>query len=384
MGVLLVALQVPLTMMCGVVSERASRRDAVVQRGQRQLGRRRRSIGGPVLSVPYRYTWTDAAGTAAQAARPSLAITSCPRRSRSTARSSRASASASLFNVIVYTRAAEDARAASPTPALHRRPAGARRRSCGSRRPSTSASAIRAASRAPIDADLERRSRSASCPARHARPVRRRACRRRRRRPRPPSARSRCASSSISSCQRHARTPRPAGRQRDDGAADVDVAASELRRHARRTRRASTRTASRRPGACRTSDAAFRRAGTTAIRSSRAADWRAGGGRGVRRRADSAGRHLRADRSRRQIRRALHRPDLRHRVPVGDHRRRAWCTRSSTCSSGSRCASSICCCCRWRSTSGFDAAYARRGGATIALARLVLELGARRPASGRR
>jgi inner membrane protein len=58
MGVLLVALQAPLTMMCGVVSERTSRRNQVANEvannwGDAQL------VGGPVLTIPYRYVWDD-------------------------------------------------------------------------------------------------------------------------------------------------------------------------------------------------------------------------------------------------------------------------------------------------------------------------------------
>jgi inner membrane protein len=61
MGVLLVALNVPLTMMCGVVSERAARRDTVVRDVSSDWGGTQ-FVGGPVLSVPYRYSWTDASG----------------------------------------------------------------------------------------------------------------------------------------------------------------------------------------------------------------------------------------------------------------------------------------------------------------------------------
>jgi inner membrane protein len=61
MGVILAALNVPLTMMCGVVSERSQRRDAVVSEVSREWGGAQ-TIGGPVLTVPYRYTWTDSSG----------------------------------------------------------------------------------------------------------------------------------------------------------------------------------------------------------------------------------------------------------------------------------------------------------------------------------
>jgi inner membrane protein len=61
MGAILVALNVPLTMMCGVVGERAARREAVVNEVSGTWGGAQ-TIGGPVLSVPYRYLWTDGAG----------------------------------------------------------------------------------------------------------------------------------------------------------------------------------------------------------------------------------------------------------------------------------------------------------------------------------
>ncbi len=66
MGLLLFALNVPLTMMCGLVSERASRRDAVVQEIRRDWGGSQ-TVSGPVLSVPYRHSWTDAQGRAQSA-----------------------------------------------------------------------------------------------------------------------------------------------------------------------------------------------------------------------------------------------------------------------------------------------------------------------------
>jgi inner membrane protein len=61
MAALLLALNVPLTMMCSVVSERAARRDAVVSDVSEDWGGPQ-TVGGPVLTVPYRYTWTDTAG----------------------------------------------------------------------------------------------------------------------------------------------------------------------------------------------------------------------------------------------------------------------------------------------------------------------------------
>jgi inner membrane protein len=61
MGILLVALNVPLTMMCGVVGERAARRNEVVQDVSRDWGGEQ-TIAGPVLSIPYRYSWMDSNG----------------------------------------------------------------------------------------------------------------------------------------------------------------------------------------------------------------------------------------------------------------------------------------------------------------------------------
>jgi inner membrane protein len=61
MGVILMALNAPLTMMCGVVSERAARRDEVVRDVSADWGGSQ-TVGGPVLSIPYRYSWTDNAG----------------------------------------------------------------------------------------------------------------------------------------------------------------------------------------------------------------------------------------------------------------------------------------------------------------------------------
>ena len=61
MGVLLLALNVPLTMMCSVVDERAMRRNRVVDEvSDDWCGAQ--TIAGPVLSIPYRYSWTDASG----------------------------------------------------------------------------------------------------------------------------------------------------------------------------------------------------------------------------------------------------------------------------------------------------------------------------------
>jgi inner membrane protein len=61
MGVLLVALNVPLTMMCSVVSERTARRNAVAADVSEDWGGSQ-IVGGPVLSLPYRYSWSDANG----------------------------------------------------------------------------------------------------------------------------------------------------------------------------------------------------------------------------------------------------------------------------------------------------------------------------------
>jgi inner membrane protein len=58
MGVLLVALQAPLTMMCGVVSERTSRRDEVAREVAGNWGNAQ-VVAGPVLTIPYRYLWDN-------------------------------------------------------------------------------------------------------------------------------------------------------------------------------------------------------------------------------------------------------------------------------------------------------------------------------------
>jgi inner membrane protein len=61
MGILLLALNVPLTMMCGVVGERAARRNEVAREVSADWGSEQ-TIAGPVLSIPYRYTWIDSNG----------------------------------------------------------------------------------------------------------------------------------------------------------------------------------------------------------------------------------------------------------------------------------------------------------------------------------
>jgi inner membrane protein len=61
MGLLLFALQAPLTMMCTVVDERKARRNAVVTEVSGNWGDAQ-TMGGPVLAVPYRYSWSDSHG----------------------------------------------------------------------------------------------------------------------------------------------------------------------------------------------------------------------------------------------------------------------------------------------------------------------------------
>lgn len=99
MGVILIALTVPLAMTSGVVAERTSRRNSVASEVSHDWGGAQ-SLAGPVLSVPYRYSWTDANGRKQSATRrhyvlpESLAIdgTLEPQvRSRS------------IFSVLVYT-----------------------------------------------------------------------------------------------------------------------------------------------------------------------------------------------------------------------------------------------------------------------------------------
>jgi inner membrane protein len=61
MGILMLGLMMPLVMIRGVVSERASRRDEAVAEIGRSWGGPQ-TVGGPILAVPYRYTWVDPAG----------------------------------------------------------------------------------------------------------------------------------------------------------------------------------------------------------------------------------------------------------------------------------------------------------------------------------
>src|SRR5258705_9542566 len=56
MGVLMLGLMIPLMMVQGVVSERATRRDAAVAEVGGIWGGAQ-TIRGPVLTLPYRYTW---------------------------------------------------------------------------------------------------------------------------------------------------------------------------------------------------------------------------------------------------------------------------------------------------------------------------------------
>src|SRR5258705_4737401 len=56
MGVLMLGLMIPLMMVQGVVSERATRRDAAVAEVGGIWGGAQ-TIRGPVLTPPYRYTW---------------------------------------------------------------------------------------------------------------------------------------------------------------------------------------------------------------------------------------------------------------------------------------------------------------------------------------
>jgi inner membrane protein len=61
MGVILIALTVPLAMTNAVVGERTSRRDSVASEVSHDWGAPQ-AIAGPVLSVPYGYSWVDANG----------------------------------------------------------------------------------------------------------------------------------------------------------------------------------------------------------------------------------------------------------------------------------------------------------------------------------
>ncbi len=66
MGVLMLAMLLPMQMVQAVVSERATRRDAAVQETGSTWGGFQ-TLGGPVLIVPYRHVWTDRDGRAQQA-----------------------------------------------------------------------------------------------------------------------------------------------------------------------------------------------------------------------------------------------------------------------------------------------------------------------------
>jgi inner membrane protein len=61
MGVVFIILMVPLTMMYPVVQERTHRRDEVVTEISNLTGGAQ-TLGGPVLVIPYRHSWTDSAG----------------------------------------------------------------------------------------------------------------------------------------------------------------------------------------------------------------------------------------------------------------------------------------------------------------------------------
>ena len=61
MGALLIALLLPLSMVQSVVTERASRRGSVVDEVSATWGGVQ-TVGGPVLTVPYRYSWVEGDG----------------------------------------------------------------------------------------------------------------------------------------------------------------------------------------------------------------------------------------------------------------------------------------------------------------------------------
>jgi inner membrane protein len=66
MGVLTLALLVPLMMVRLTVSERAARRDEAVRDVSVTWGAPQ-TFGGPVLSVPYSLTWVDSNGNSQRA-----------------------------------------------------------------------------------------------------------------------------------------------------------------------------------------------------------------------------------------------------------------------------------------------------------------------------
>jgi inner membrane protein len=122
MAVLLFALNVPLTMTCGLVSERASRRDAVAQEIERDWGGFQ-TVSGPVLSVPYRYSWSDAPGMPQSETRFYHFL---PETLEIDATLEPAARRRSLFTVIVYTaRLKIRGRFAAPRPSDFKAPADA-------------------------------------------------------------------------------------------------------------------------------------------------------------------------------------------------------------------------------------------------------------------
>ena len=99
MGLLLFALQAPLTMMCSVVDERKSRRNAVVGEVSGNWGEAQ-TIGGPVLAVPYRYSWNDSYGQRQTATKNNYFL---PEQLEIEGAVESAERRRTLFTVVVYT-----------------------------------------------------------------------------------------------------------------------------------------------------------------------------------------------------------------------------------------------------------------------------------------
>ena len=117
MAVLLVGLQAPITMMCGVVSERTSRRDAVANEVAGNWGDSQ-VIGGPVLTIPYRYVWEDAEGKPKAQVTPGIAYYHLlPEDLEITGNLESSERRRTIFKVIVYTTHLK-VRGRFPTPSL--------------------------------------------------------------------------------------------------------------------------------------------------------------------------------------------------------------------------------------------------------------------------
>jgi inner membrane protein len=98
MGVLTVGLLVPLMWVYSIVSERASRRNTAIAEVSASWGGQQ-VIGGPVLAVPYSYTWTDNAGRVQRGAGKAHFL---PRELRIEGTVASEIRSRGIFDVVVY------------------------------------------------------------------------------------------------------------------------------------------------------------------------------------------------------------------------------------------------------------------------------------------